>query len=323
MTRHGRRKGNDMDHVAPGRSPLNRYGSAWQDDAGDVRSCIEAVMNHHQARPRKNAPVGSHILLTASPGYFRPDDPDAMGTWAPERLETWLAANLDWIDKRWPHQVAAWRLDLDEATPHLDVFLVPIHRWRTRSGRTITQVSHRAAFGASRRSFGLLQNDYAAAMQPLGLARGRPRSVTGAVHVHPAELRRRMARDARWQKAIRLGLAGLLRQHIFDLAIDGAGHLTAQFSPAVPHGARHRFMDLIQPAAIELVDFEMQVGKESKSLAQSIAERLIVDTHADRQEAADRLIEADILMNEMGRLSMSVPAGPQARVRELMQELVR
>jgi hypothetical protein len=118
MTRHGRRQGSEMDHVDRSRSPLNRHGSEWHDQAADLRACMEAVTKRHGAVHRKGSPLGSHMLLTASPEYFRPENPTAMGTWDQARLDSWLTANLDWINRRWPGQVASWRLDLDEATPH-------------------------------------------------------------------------------------------------------------------------------------------------------------------------------------------------------------
>ena len=97
MTRHGRRTGPGLDHIDKARSAKNRFGSDWSDDASNLRDCMQRVMQHHNATLRKNAPVGSHLLLTASAGYFRPGRPNELGTWDQHRLDSWLNANLPWV----------------------------------------------------------------------------------------------------------------------------------------------------------------------------------------------------------------------------------
>lgn len=322
MSRHGRRIGDDMEHVTRTRSVLNRYGSEWNEDGGDIRACMEAVMDHHQARPRKSAPIGSHLILTASPAYFRPLRPDAIGTWDPHRLETWLAANIAWVNARWPRQVAAWRLDLDESTPHLDVFLVPVHEWKTKSGRIVTQVSHRSAFGTSRQSFGLLQNEYADVMKPLGLERGRPRSVTAAVHVNPAAYRRSMAIQGEQRLAMNVGIAGLLRGDVRDLACSENG-LSATFSKRVPMGARPRFLKLMSPAAQELIYFERRLVRLVGRWAKEALLEIVAEAEADRQAVAGCLAEANSLFEDLSRQGILIPSGVGPQLRELARMIVR
>jgi hypothetical protein len=229
-----------------------------------------------------------------------------MGTYDADRLETWLAVNLKWVHERWPGQLAAWRLDLDEVTPHLDVFLVPIHRWQTKSRKTVTQVSHRAAFGTSRRSFGELQNAYAKAMESLGLRRGRPRSVTGAVHVHPAELRRRMSIDAAQQKAQKIGLGAILRRDVRMLRLDEKGAPAADFSGSVPVGARPRLLDLCKPAWPALMRFERDLMFQARRLVKDTLRDLVDAAAIDREEASRTLDEArdifDIIRDHDRRL---------------------
>jgi hypothetical protein len=323
MARHGRRLGEDMDHIDRMRSPINRSGSDWHADAGDLRACIQAVAAHHGAKPRKGAPLGSHLLLTASAGYFRPDDPGALGTWDPARLEAWLSANLKWVRERWPQRVAAWRLDLDESTPHLDVFLVPVHQWKTRGGKTLTQVSHRSAFGSSRRSFTLLQNDYAAAMAPLGLKRGRPRSVTGAVHVHPAVLRRQMSKEADHQRALGVGVPAILRGDLRRLSIGPNGRVSADVASRVPPGARGRLLDLIQPAGPTLARFERNLARSAGRLVKTMMEELVSDQRQQRDEVAVLFEEAARLRDELSGLGVGVPVGIEVRLDALARDLVR
>jgi hypothetical protein len=292
MSRHGRRIGSDMDHIDRDRSSMNRAGSDWPCDAGDLRTCMQTVMEHHGAKLRKGAPVGSHVLLSASAAYFRPHDPGAMGTWDPERVETWLSANLAWANRRWPSQIAAWRLDLDEATPHLDLFLVPIHHWKTRGGKTVCQVSHRNAFAASRRSFTMLQDEYAKQMEPLGLKRGRPRSVTRAVHVHPAVLRRQMAQEAAHQQAVKVGTGALLRRDVRMLRLDEKGSPAADFSASVPVGARRRLLEICRPAWRLLMRLERELMFQAKRFVADSMRELLAEASIDRQEASRTLDDA-------------------------------
>ncbi|MBK8158543.1 MAG: plasmid recombination protein [Rhodospirillaceae bacterium] len=323
MARHGRREGGDTDHIDKSRSSLNRYGSDWSGDPRDLRSCIEAVRKHHGATNRKGAPVGSHLLLTASASYFRPDAPDSFNTYEVDKLENWLNTNLAWINQRWPQQIAAWRLDLDESTPHLDVFLVPVAHRRTRGGRDKCEVSHREAFGKSRKSFAALQNDYAAAMAPLGLARGRPRSVTGAIHIHPARLRLSMKQEAERQRALRIGSAGILRRDVSNLRLSPNGMLRAKFGAGVPAGVHARFLGMMQPAASTLIQFDRHVQRSVKRLAHEVTEFVAGQAEADRQQATDILDEAQLLHAELSRLGMATPSRLADQLDFLVGELVR
>ncbi len=323
MSRHGRRVGSDMDHVDRAWSSMNRAGSDWPCDAGDLRTCMQTVMEHHGAKLRKGAPVGSHVLLSASAAYFRPHDPGAMGTWDAERLETWLSANLAWANQRWPKQVAAWRLDLDEATPHLDLFLVPVHHWKTRGDKTVVQVSHRNAFAASRRSFTMLQDEYAKRMEPLGLRRGKPRSVTGAVHVHPAVLRRQMAQEAAHQKAIKVGMGAILRRDLRSLRAGPDGSPQAQFSALVPLGQRARLLDLCRPAWPLLMRFEREMLFHARRFTSDTLTELTTAATVERDEARRAVDEASIIV-EMPRAAGRAPAlEAEYRLAALVRQLAR
>ncbi len=322
MARHGRRVGDDMDHLDRSRSSLNQYGSPWGDPT-DLRACMQAVMTHHGVTLRKGSPLGSHLLLTASAGYFRPNAPDAMGTWDQARLDTWLEANLRWVNERWPDQVAAWRLDLDEATPHLDCFLVPVHRRKTKTGKVVIQVSHRNAFGTSRKSFALLQNDYATVMQPLGLRRGRPRSVTAAVHVHPAELRRRMAIDADHQRAMKVGLGAIMRRDLRSLRAGPNGSPQAEFSALVPIGQRARLLATCRPAWPLLMRFEREMMFHARRFISDTVTELTTAATVERDEARRAVDEASIIIDMLRAAGRAPALEAEYRLAALVRQLAR
>jgi len=75
---------------------------------------------------RKNAVLAVEVVISASPEYFRPGDPDKAGHWEADKLSEWRKATESWISRRFPH-AASVVLHLDEATPHYQVIDVPIN----------------------------------------------------------------------------------------------------------------------------------------------------------------------------------------------------
>lgn len=115
-------------------------------------------------RIRKNAVLGVEMLISASPEYFRPGNPDKAGSYGPERLEAWTAATTQWLRERYGDRIKRATLHLDEATPHIHVVMVPLDD----KGK----LNCRALFGGSRQTLSDLQTDYAQAVSHLGIQRG-------------------------------------------------------------------------------------------------------------------------------------------------------
>ena len=112
---------------------------------------------------RKNAVLCVEMLLTASPEYFRPDEPSKAGYYQPERLEEWKGAVHQWLDDEYGDRIIRAELHLDEATPHIHAYLVPLDE----RGK----LNCRGIFGG-REKLSKFQDSYAEAMSPLGLERG-------------------------------------------------------------------------------------------------------------------------------------------------------
>src|SRR5690349_4795479 len=62
---------------------------------------------------RSNAVLAVEAVISASPEYFRPDDPSRAGHWEKDRLDAWRAAVEPWIAENFPHAVSVV-LHLDE-----------------------------------------------------------------------------------------------------------------------------------------------------------------------------------------------------------------
>lgn len=112
---------------------------------------------------RKNAVLAVEAVISASPEYFRPDNPDEAGVWDPKRLEAWRKATEPWIKERFPHAVSVV-LHLDESTPHYQIIDVPIN---DKTGR----LDARSKYGGAQTLAGW-QTDVAKAVEHLGIQRG-------------------------------------------------------------------------------------------------------------------------------------------------------
>jgi 5S rRNA maturation endonuclease (ribonuclease M5) len=112
---------------------------------------------------RKNGVLCVEMLLTASPEYFRPDDPSKAGFYEPKRLADFQQAVHSWLDHEYGDRIVRAELHLDESTPHVHAYLVPLDE----RGK----LNCRGLFGG-RQKLSQFQDSYANALSPLGLERG-------------------------------------------------------------------------------------------------------------------------------------------------------
>ena|SRR5579859_3795464 len=189
MGAHGRREMGDLDHCDPTKRDLNEFGTDLEGvDPRDPVACARELVRRTGAIERKNVtrPV-AHLLYMASRSYFG-DPPD------PKKIAAFRDTALAQVRRRWPNQMGSWRLDLDEATPHLDVFLVPMSHRTTKTGKQKIEISYQDAFGGASARLIELQTVLAADFAHLGLKRGRSRTETDARHLSPKEMRNELAR---------------------------------------------------------------------------------------------------------------------------------
>lgn len=112
---------------------------------------------------RKNAVLCVEMLLTASPEYFRPDDPSRAGYFEPEKLADFQESVHSWLNDEYGDRIVRAELHLDESTPHVHAYLVPLDE----RGK----LNCRGIFGG-RQKLSQFQDSFANAMSPLGLERG-------------------------------------------------------------------------------------------------------------------------------------------------------
>jgi Plasmid recombination enzyme len=112
---------------------------------------------------RKDAVLCVELLLSVSPEYFRPTEPSRAGYWEIERLERFQWTVQQWLTEQYGDRVLRAELHLDEATPHIHAYIIPIDE----RGR----LNCKGLFG-DREKLRQFQDSYAQALEPLGVKRG-------------------------------------------------------------------------------------------------------------------------------------------------------
>lgn len=251
-TRHGKRE-DPSKHVDRSRTHLNKHwvsmdvpnpdGSMGRklmptSEAPDIAAAFKDLAEKRGAKWRKGAIVGTEMLFIASPDFFGPAGPERdklAAEWANKCLRAAL--------KKYPGQVAAARLDLDETTPHFSIFLIPTYQKsydgekRQSSRKPKRTISHNQVFGTPEK-LSALQDWAAAEMKAAGykLERGEPKTKKGADHNTPAEGRRQIQQAREQAEHI---LAGA-RSAAEGILADAEGEAAKTIEKATPE----RFLSL-------------------------------------------------------------------------------
>jgi hypothetical protein len=120
---------------------------------------------------RSDAVLAVEMLLSASPEYFRPNAPYKGGIYEQQRLDDFVDAVVQWLKKSWGDRIVLAELHLDEITPHIHAYLVPLDE----RGK----LNCKALFGTRAKMYEL-QDSFAKAIAHLGIVRG----VKGSVATH-------------------------------------------------------------------------------------------------------------------------------------------
>jgi Plasmid recombination enzyme/Protein of unknown function (DUF3991)/Toprim-like len=155
-----------IDHVERKRDTPNANPSMVNEKFISTSSekLVEQVYNRiGDQKIRTNGVLCVEILLTASPEYFRPGDMTKAGQWDGQQLDSWKEANKNWLADKFGDKLVRAELHLDESTPHIHAYLVPLDE----NGK----LNCKSIFGG-RQKLSQFQDSYGKAMEPLGLDRG-------------------------------------------------------------------------------------------------------------------------------------------------------
>ena len=277
--RHGKRVGK-IAHVDASRTHLNRH---WSYQAGalvqveaapDLAPALERRREDRGAVRRANTPtLATEVMFITSRSAFL----DASGQIDNDRAYQWADQMLAAFEERFPGMTAAARLDLDERSPHLSIFAVPIYlkpgnkpradvsedaRARRKPRAPKATVSHKQVFGGIEEMRDLqrwVQGLNADFLAPLGLnlTASTDRRESGANHIHPDDFRRIMG-DVNKIKA------------------------------GIEAGALQEAADLIQNAAAQVE----QMMADAQTAAQEVAAQIKAEAEADRDAARTAAAEA-------------------------------
>ncbi len=96
---------------------------------GDSSNLDLATLVRHaigSQKIRSNAVLAVEMLLSASASYFRPNALQEAGTYDKQRLDNFVEASVDWLHSSWKERVVRAELHLDEITPHIHAYIVPL-----------------------------------------------------------------------------------------------------------------------------------------------------------------------------------------------------
>ncbi|BAZ03355.1 plasmid recombinant protein (plasmid) [Tolypothrix tenuis PCC 7101] len=153
----------ETPNADPEKQNIRLIGSTEQNEHLEDLVLAKIGQYEQKRKIRTDAVYCVEILLTASPQYYRPDDPTRAGYYHEDKLKQWVDANLKWLQDAYQDRIVRCELHLDEATPHLHAYLVPLDK----DGQL--RCNH---FFDGRQKMMAFQDDYHTAMQHLGLERG-------------------------------------------------------------------------------------------------------------------------------------------------------
>jgi hypothetical protein len=117
-------------NIVIARSHLNRILE------GDERGLMQSLRNLYDRGVQKPTAQSEkpylRIVLSASPEYFRPNDPEAVGTWDEDRLAAWIEASMNQLREEHGADLIFAELHLDEDTPHVHAVVAPTYEKKAR-----------------------------------------------------------------------------------------------------------------------------------------------------------------------------------------------
>lgn len=184
--------------IDPERSHLNKI--LVGNETGVLASLNDLYESGVQRPTRQAESPYLRIVVSASPNFFRPEDPEASGTWDQGRLDAWLEATMQQLRGEHGEDLVYAQLHLDEDTPHIHAVVAPTYERKPRvpgrkkrnetddefearketaintpGVRTVGRSSHSSL--SRRDSFQKLRERMALAVDHLGIGYGEDRSV--------------------------------------------------------------------------------------------------------------------------------------------------
>lgn len=155
----------------PAKTKFNRaLIGAHGDDLNEAINGLMLKAGIDPSKLRKDATIANDLMLTLSPEFFRPDDPERAGHYDPRRVKAFEAEAVAWLKETFGEHLVRAELHLDESTPHIHAVMVPIMPKLDKDGqRAGNRLSSKDFFNPQ--SLTKLQDSYEARMVRLGVDR--------------------------------------------------------------------------------------------------------------------------------------------------------
>lgn len=344
-------------NIVTARSHLN------QTLEGDERGLMQSLRNLYDSGVKKPAAQSEkpylRIVLSASPEYFRPDDPEAVGTWNEDRLAAWQEASMNQLRKEHGADLIFAELHLDEDTPHIHAVVAPTYLKKARvpgkkkRGETLEQFEERKAAARASEgvrtvgrashptlskpgSFQKLRMHMTIALDHLGIQYGEDRAIDAPagqstrewVIQQAADIRKREEKLKQDREALERDRKNSLNEALErQRMIEHTGKLAAEARIRIAQSSREqeergqlRVAELERKATV----LEKHVKQERDFIAQAEG---IADDHWERATAAfdaEKLSEArrEAIRSEVGTMRQNAVDDAQ-RVSEALLEAAR
>lgn len=189
--------------IDPNRSHLNQHLHGHPSGpSASLQAFYGTKENPKVQRPTAQAEAPYlRVVISVSPEYFRPCQPDIRGTWEHDRMEAWRDRSLLWLRAEFGDDLVYADLHLDEDTPHIHAVIAPAYGKKPRrpgrrkrnetaaqfeerkraaeAGRTIRTVGRASHPTLSQPgSFKALRERLTASLSDLGIEYGKDRTPT-------------------------------------------------------------------------------------------------------------------------------------------------
>ena len=240
---------------------------------------------------RSNAVLAVEMLLSASASYFRPQAPHEAGIYNKQRLDNFVEATVNWLQSSWGERIVRAELHLDEITPHVHAYLVPLDE----RGK----LNCRGLFGG-RIKLSQLQDSFGNAVAHLGISRGIKGST--ATHTTLKKYYAAVNQDSQllnlerfFPKAQLHEIGEEYRQRMIEI-------LTPEFE-TINYQLNERSRLLRQKAQLE------QTTRCSEKLRQQIESELqILKTRFKSEELPLQLVAYELGLNQENQFSLKTQA---------------
>jgi len=275
-----------LEHLKEGITNPLLVGST--DAVADVKARLEQATKNSNGGFRSNAVLAVEMLLSASPDFFQTKG----------NLKKWVDANMKWIKETHGDNCVNAVLHLDEQTPHIHLILVPID--------SKGKLNCREFFGGKEK-MKTLQDESANAVKHLGIQRGIPKEVTGAIHKTTRQWRKEQLEAANEKSSIKS-------------AIESVPALQANFTGLVKVEKADEYykkeaFDAVRKAYIPKMKELGEIAYKQSSLARALQKSLAL------KEEKEKKLEQELKESRVRNLQLdrSLQAFTEANARDLKQ----